>query len=295
MKKILNLMTNYWNIKETKNRRKFLSQAVTLGAATSVLSLSAIESGCEASPRKDTGIRSLPSLKGRRVLFTWGGWDGHEPENFKNYLVPWLEKEGAEVSVYNSLDPYTDSSIMDNTDLVIQVFTMSSISGEQEKGLLNAIKNGTGMAGWHGGMCDAFRNNTEYQYMTGGQWVAHPGGVINYKVNISNIDDPITSGLSDFEMTSEQYYMHVDPNMKVLATTTFNGDHDSWINGSIMPVIWKKMYSKGRIFYTSLGHNLAHVIDSPNGIEIVKRGIKWASASKYEPLEKWMYPAYSNS
>jgi type 1 glutamine amidotransferase len=236
---------------------------------------------------------SLPSLKDRKVLFTWGGWPGHEPEKFKNNMVPWMQEQGAEVSVYSSLDPYTDKNIMDNTDLVIQIFTMSSIAPEQEKGLLAAIKNGAGMAGWHGGMCDSFRNNVDYQYMTGGQWVAHPGGVIDYEVNITNDDDPITARLDDFAMTSEQYYMHVDPNMKVLATTTFKGDNDSWIDGCVIPVIWKKMYGKGRIFYTSLGHNLAHVVESPNGLEIIRRGIQWASASKHEPAEKWLFPAYS--
>jgi len=68
-----------------------------------------------------------------------------------------------------------------------------------------------GMAGWHGGMCDAFRNNTTYQWMTGGQWVAHPGGCVTYEVNIINRDDPITRGVPDFKITSEQYYLHVDP------------------------------------------------------------------------------------
>lgn len=280
-------MTNH------KNRRKFISQAVSLGAATSILSLGAFNNRFETAPKNVMEKTGLPSLKGRKVLFTWGGWQGHEPEKFKNSLVPWLEEEGAQVSVYSTLDPYTDKNTMDNTDLVIQVFTMSSITSEQEKGLLTAIKKGTGMAGWHGGMCDAFRNNPEYQYMTGGQWVAHPGGVIDYEVNIINSDDPITAGLEDFGVTSEQYYMHVDPNMKVLATTAFKGDHNSWIDGCIMPVIWKKMYGNGRIFYTSLGHNLAHVVNSPNGLEIIKRGVKWASASKYEAAERWMFPVYS--
>jgi type 1 glutamine amidotransferase len=279
---------------KSKNRRKFISQAV-LGAAASILSLSAFDSKKSNPQSFSSKQKSLPSLKGKNVLFTWGGWPGHEPEKFKSHLLPWMQEQGAEVSVYNSLDPYTDKGIMDNTDLVIQIFTMSSIEGDQEKGLLSAIKSGTGMAGWHGGMCDAFRQNVEYQYMTGGQWVAHPGGVIDYEVNIVDSNDPVTAGLNDFKMTSEQYYMHIDPNMKVMATTTFRGDHNSWIDGCVIPVIWKKMYGRGRIFYTSLGHNLADVLESPNGMEIIKRGIQWASASKYAPAEKWMFPVYSKS
>ncbi|HCW05969.1 MAG TPA: hypothetical protein DGG95_01240 [Cytophagales bacterium] len=241
-----------------------------------------------------TATRTLPSLKGRKVLFTFGGWDGHEPQKFVDFITPWLKTEGAEVVLSASLDSYTDKTLMDSIDLVIQIFTMSSITKEQEAGLLAAIeKNGTGMAGWHGGMCDAFRNNPEYSYMTGGNWVAHPGGNVDYAVNIIDHADEVTKGLKDFKMNSEQYYMHIDPNVKVLATTRFNGKKNYWIDGCVMPVAWKKTFGKGRIFYTSIGHNLSHIAEIPDAIEFLKRGIRWASASKYEPTEKWVSPIYA--
>lgn len=271
-------------IMKKNNRRDFLARALALGA-TATLPLA----GFLAKP----SVKPLPSLKGRKILFTYGGWDGHEPEKFVEYLAPWLKQEGADVHLFPSLEPYTNKALMNTIDLVIQVFTMSQISKEQEAGLLEAVKvNGTGMAGWHGGMCDAFRNNTEYQYMTGGQWVSHPGGVIDYEVNIIDHHDAVTAGLKDFNMKSEQYFMHVDPNVKVLATTRFHGEHDAWIEGAVMPVAWKKSYGKGRIFYTSLGHNLSHVTERPEAMSIIKRGLQWASASKYEPMEKWINPAY---
>lgn len=268
-----------------KNRREFLTKAATLAGVAALPFTS--NSEAEAAPL------ALPSLKGRRILFTYGGWDGHEPKRFLEYMTPWLQGEGAEVQSFPSLDPYTDKALMAGIDLVLQVYTMSQITKEQEAGLLEAIKvNGTGMAGWHGGMGDAFRNNVEYQYMVGGQWVAHPGNVIEYDVKITDQKDEVTKGLKDFHMKSEQYYMHIDPNVKVLATTKFNGAVNSWIDGAVLPVTWKKSYGKGRIFYTSVGHNLAHVTDVPDAIEMIKRGIKWASASKYEPMEKWMNPVY---
>jgi len=278
----------------TNKRRHFLAKAVALGA-TFTLSMNAF-AGCFGKgsgtkfPRKN--IESLPSLEDRSILITWGGWNGHEPRKFIDYLVPWLKDNGAKVQVFNTLDPYLDKDLMGSIDLVVQIFTMSRITDEQEKGLINAVRNGVGMAGWHGGMCDAFRANVKYQYMTGGQWVAHPGGVIDYEVDIIDERDAVTSGLSRFAMRSEQYFMHVDPNVKVLASTTFNNKNDDWIGGCVMPVVWKKMYGKGRIFFTSLGHNLSHVTDSEHGMEIIKRGIRWASASKYEEPEKWISPAY---
>ena len=213
---------------------------------------------------------------GKKVLFVWGGWLGHEPEQCKDIFVPWLREQGFEVRVETTLDVYTEKEYMQSLDLIIQVFTMAKITGEQEKGLLNAIKNGVNIDGWHGGLGDAFRMNTNYQFMVGGQWVAHPGGVIDYEVNITNHDDPITKGLSDFKMHSEQYYMHVDPINEVLATTTFNGEHAYWINGAVMPVVWKKMYGKGRVFYSSLGH-VSKDFEVYEALEIMKRGILWAA------------------
>jgi type 1 glutamine amidotransferase len=268
------------------HRRNFLFKAL---AAT--VGLAALPFRQVAKPTSEQPV-PLPSLKGKKVLFTYGGWDGHEPEKFVDYLVPWLKEEGAEVILSKTLDSYTDKQLMGSVDLILQIFTMSQISKEQEAGLLEAVKNGVGIAGWHGGLCDAFRNNPEYQYMTGGQWVAHPGGVIDYTVNIVSHEDAVTTGLRDFPMTSEQYYMHIDPNVKVLATTRFNGNIDPWIDGCVLPVAWKKTYGKGRVFYTSLGHNLKHIIEQPQAVTLMKRGIQWASASKYEPIEHWVNPIY---
>jgi uncharacterized protein len=266
-------------------RRDFL--ATMLGAAA----LSGVGSA-HAKNNDETPVR-LPSLKGRKVLFTYGGWDGHEPAKYLDFLSAWMKEEGAEVISSPTLDPYTDTTLMSSIDLVLQIYTMSSITKEQEKGLIEAVeKNGTGLAGWHGGLCDAFRNNVDYQYMTGGQWVAHPGGYVDYTVNIIDKKDDVTKGLKDFPMKSEQYYMHVDPNVKVLATTRFNGNVNSWINGCVMPVTWKKMHGKGRIFYTSVGHNLDHIKVQPDAVEMLKRGIRWASGSKYEPVEKLVNAVY---
>jgi type 1 glutamine amidotransferase len=265
------------------NRREFLGKAVAALAAAASLPLIP----ASAAPL------ALPSLKGRKVLFTYGGWPGHEPEKFKDFMSPWFKEEGADVQAFPSLDPYTDKSLMSSIDLVIQVFTMSQITKEQEAGLLEAIRdNGTGMAGWHGGMGDSFRNNVDYQFMVGGQWVQHPGNTLDYDVHITDKNDDVTKGLKDFHVKSEQYYMHVDPNVKVLATTKFNGATDAWIDGAVLPVAWKKSFGKGRVFYTSLGHSVEHITAVPEALEMLKRGIKWASASKYEAMEKWMSPVY---
>lgn len=228
----------------------------------------------------------------QKALFVYGGWGGHAPDRYRDILVPWLESEGYEVTVSDTLDIYTDEALMSELDLLVQIWTMGTITGPQLNGLLKAVENGMGIAGWHGGLGDAFRNSPRYQYMIGGQWVSHPGNDgTEYRVNITDHADPVVAGLQDFDIVSEQYYMHVDPNNKVLAATTFNGENDSWIDGASIPVVWKRSFGSGRVFYTSLGHQ-PEVYEVPEALTILQRGILWAGQSKYQTTPDLVTPVY---
>jgi uncharacterized protein len=212
----------------------------------------------------------------KRALIVWGGWEGHEPEAVATIFAGVLRGHDYDVDVEASLDVFVDADRLAATDLIVPIYTMSTISKEQEAGLETAVKAGTGLGGWHGGMADAFRQNTEYQFMVGGQWVAHPGNIIDYTVDITKPHDPIVAGLGTFAMHSEQYYMHVDPSNDVLATTTFTGEHAPWTAGTVMPVAWKRYYGEGRVFFCSLGH-VAADFDVPEARTIVERGLLWAT------------------
>ena len=214
----------------------------------------------------------------KRALMVWGGWPGHEPKQCVDIFAPLLEEDGFEVEVRDSMDVYADAAYMATLSVVVPCWTMGDIERTQDQGLQAAVKSGVGLAGWHGGMCDAFRNSTSYQWMTGGQFVAHPGGVKNYEVHIvpEKAADPIVAGLDDFKMHSEQYYMHTDPSNEVLATTTFETDVAPWVNGCTMPVVWKRRWGAGRVFYSSLGHKAVD-FDIPEVTEIQRRGINWAA------------------
>lgn len=214
-------------------------------------------------------------LQGKTVLFVYGGWAGHDPKGCREVFVPWLKEEGANVIESDKLSIYKDKSVMSSVDLIVQVWTMGTLQPDEEAGLLEAVRNGAGIAGWHGGLGDSFRNSTEYQFMIGGQWVAHPGNIIDYDMDIKDKKDPVTKGLKRFHMKSEQYYMHVDPAVKVLATTTIKGKGAPWIEGIVMPAVWKKVHGNGRVFYSSLGH-VAADFQIPEAFEIMKRGIRWA-------------------
>ena len=212
----------------------------------------------------------------KSALFVCGGWEGHEPEKCARIFAPFLEENGYDVEISTTLDSYLDAEKMRSLDLIVPIWTMGSITEEQERGLVGAVEGGVGLAGWHGGMADAFRESINYQFMVGGQWVAHPGNIIEYRVNVVDHEDPVTAGLGDFMMRSEQYYMHVDPSNKVLATTTFSGEHVPWIEGNVMPVVWKRKWGRGRVFYSSLGH-VAEDFGVPEARTLVERGMLWAS------------------
>ena len=212
----------------------------------------------------------------KQALIVYGGWEGHEPKQVATLWGEILNDDGFTVELSDTLDSYLDAEKLGALSLIVPTWTMGTITKEQEAGLLQAIAGGVGVAGWHGPMADSFRNNTEYQFMVGGQWVAHPGGIIDYTVNIVDHDDPITAGIPDFAMHSEQYYMHVDPSNEVLATTTFGGEHAPWIAGTVMPVVWKRRWNEGRVFYSSLGHVTAD-FDVPEAREIMRRGMLWAA------------------
>ncbi len=216
----------------------------------------------------------------RDALIVWGGWSGHEPEQCAKIIADMLEGNGFKVRVENTTEAFADASIKD-LSLIVPIVTMSKIEKEEEQTLTKAVEGGVGLAGFHGGMGDAFREAVDYQFMCGGQWVAHPGNVIDYRVEIVKPDDPIMKGIESFPYRSEQYYMHVDPTNEVLATTTFSGEHASWIKGAVMPVVWKRKHGRGRVFYSSLGH-VSKEFEVPEMRTILHRGMLWAARGEYE-------------
>lgn len=211
----------------------------------------------------------------KKALIVYGGWDGHTPEESAGVVAEMLRGHGYDVTLDSSTEAFADPDLK-NMDLIVPALTMTTIEKEELQNLLAVVRAGTGLAGFHGLMCDSFRNEPDYQFMTGGQWVVHPGDIIDYRVDISNTSDPITDGISAFEYRSEQYYMHYDPSVEVLATTTFDGSRFDEIDGVVMPVVWKRRYGKGRVFYSALGH-ISEEFKVPQMATMFERGALWAA------------------
>ena len=220
----------------------------------------------------------------KKALIVWGGWEGHQPQQVAEIFRQQLVDEGFEVEVSDTLDAFADADKLMQLDLIIPLWTMGKIDQQLVKNVSAAVQSGVGLAGSHGGMCDAFRENVDWQFMTGGQWVAHPGNDgVEYVVSISNSSSLLTADIEDITVKSEQYYMHIDPAVEVLATTRFPivpGPHS--LNKAVdMPVIWTKRWGVGRVYYNSLGHQ-ANIMEIETVKELMKRGFLWCAAGKAE-------------
>lgn len=217
-----------------------------------------------------------------KALIIHGGWDGHQPVEVADHYKKLLEEQQFEVEVRDSLECLESLEFVKGFDIFVPIWTMGEISKEQCENVSEAVASGMGLVGCHGGMCDAFRNNVLWQFMTGGNWVSHPGGDgVDYTVNIKQSSSPLVEGVKDFEIKSEHYYLHVDPAVEVLATTSFPVvDWYHSTNGKVdMPVIWTKKWGHGRVYYTSLGHH-ADILQMEVVSDLVARGITWANEGK---------------
>ncbi|RJQ40039.1 MAG: hypothetical protein C4545_09260 [Anaerolineaceae bacterium] len=245
----------------------------------------------------------------QRALIFYGGWDGHQPELVSQRFKNMLEKEGFEVTLSDTLECLADKEALKDLDLIIPMWTQGHMDDRYAFHISEAVESGVGIGGCHGGMCDSFRWNVEYQFITGSQWVSHPGDTwyhhisdlskenleyvekyypspegafeTDYVVNIKRgVSSPIIEGIQDFSVRTEQYYLHLDPCVNVLATTQVNtvGPHSA--NGAVtMPVVYTKLWGKGRVFYSSLGH-VDRIYEIPEVTEITRRGLLWAARKR---------------
>jgi type 1 glutamine amidotransferase len=192
-------------------------------------------------------------------------------------FLPFLKDQGFAVETSDSLDAYTDAELLAATDLIVQCWTMGEITGEQTKGLVRAVEAGTGLAGWHGGVLDSFRGDVDYTLLTGGQFLMHPPGFLDHTVRPvpERAEHPVMAGLADFDVHTEQYWVATDPDIDLLATTTFpaDGERDHPV---VMPTVWTRTRGAGRVFVSAIGHK-ADDFDVPEVRTLTERGLLWAA------------------
>jgi type 1 glutamine amidotransferase len=219
-----------------------------------------------------------------KVLYLYGGWPGHSPYGIASWTRGVLDE--LEINdVHETNDIFRLDADLTSYDLIIlgwnNALTTEDLTEAQERSLLSAVAAGTGLAAWHGAGA-AFQSSLQYHFLLGGAFIEHPGGEgypQSYQVTISDRDHDVTRGVTDFRAATEQYYMHVDPNNEVLATTSFSDEHLPWLEGNVMPVAWVRRWGAGRVFFHSIGHALSDLED-PNVRRLTKQGISWAVRSQ---------------
>jgi type 1 glutamine amidotransferase len=229
--------------------------------------------------------------RSRTALVVRGGWEGHQPIEATDLFIPHLEKHGYQIRIEESPAVYADAEVMAGTDLILQCMTMSSIERDEIDGLRAAVAAGTGLAGWHGGIADSYRDTSDYLQLIGGQFACHPGkhpsertgeqsdNYVPYTVTMlpAAAGHPITAGIADFDLVTEQYWVLSDAYNDVLATTTQAvRDWDPWHRPVPSPAIWTRQWGAGRIFVTTVGHRV-EVLEQPSVRTVIERGLLWAA------------------
>jgi type 1 glutamine amidotransferase len=211
----------------------------------------------------------------RKAIVVWGGWKGHEPEECAGVVGDILRKNGFSTEVTGDLGIFGSPDIA-KADLLVPIITGEKLEKAHADALVEAVRGGLGLGGPHGALATSFKESAPFRYVSGVTWVSHPGNIIDFRVNITRQNDPVVEGIPDFDYRSEQYYLHYDPTVEVLATTTFSGEHDEAARNVVMPVVFKRHFGQGRVFYSTLGH-VAAEYEHPHMREILRRGLLWAA------------------
>ena len=221
----------------------------------------------------------MPEKRSRRALVVRGGWEGHSPVEATERFLPFLEEQGFAVSVHEGPAVYADKEVLADTDLVLQCFTQGEATDEQVTNLADAVRAGTGLAGWHGGIVDSFRGSPDYLHLTGGQWAAHPGGFVDYEVEVvpERAEHPVVAGLDRWKHHTEQYWCLTDGLNDVLATSRFEATPETpWREDLVVPAVWTRQWGAGRVFVSTIGHKLED-LDVPEVRTLTERGLMWAA------------------
>ena len=211
----------------------------------------------------------------KKAIIVWGGWQGHEPEQCAGIVAELLREDGFAVDVTGDLGIFASPQLA-KADLLVPIITGETLEKPHASALVEAVRGGLGLGGHHGALATSFKESAAFRYVSGVTWVAHPGNIIDFHVGVTRQDDPIMEGISDFDYRSEQYYLHYDPSVEILATTTFTGAYDPAARNVVMPVVFKRHFGAGRIFYSALGH-VAAEFDHPYMPLILRRGLGWAA------------------
>ena len=237
---------------------------------------------------------------GRKVILAWADTrNGVGQHESVGHALATIERIGYESGLY---DTYirTDSNIISYHPLtttgepasggpslsnVDAIFFMGHreipLNDEQKKDLLKFVHDdGKGFVAAHTGTT-AFLSWPEFNELIGGQFDQHPWGVTSGTIVNEDPNFPATKHLPlSFPFTDEFYQTKNFSRDKIrvllrLDMSKMPPNPGVHITNGDFPLAWAKMYGKGRVFYSALGHASA-TWDNPDVYHMYFEAIRWA-------------------
>jgi hypothetical protein len=169
-------------------------------------------------------------------------------------------------------------------DVLVFYHMWQTISDEQGRVMAECIGEGKPLVVLHHSIC-AFDDWPEYWNIIGGKYFHKPTTVdgivypacsyihdLHFKAKIVNPENPVTSGMTDFEIFDETYKgYYVAPGVTPILTTD---------EPSSTPVIgWTKKYGQVRVVTLQSGHDVP-TFENPNYRKLLKQSIEWVYGGK---------------
>ena len=242
------------------------------------------------------GPRGPQAPRARKVVLAWADTrNGIAQHDSTSHALSVIERLGYESGLY---DTYirTDSNIISkqpkrtsgeaasggpslaNVDAIFFLGHRDvPIDDEQKKELLAFVRDdGKGLVAAHTGLT-AFESWPEFGELLGGRYDGHPwhqqGTVIN-----EGADFPATRHFPPTFTINDEFYQakNFSPNARVLLRLDVSSmPPHAELRNQGFPLVWVKNYGKGRVMYSSFGHD-ASIYDNRDVAQMFLEGIKWA-------------------
>ena len=237
--------------------------------------------------------------RARKVVLAWADTrNGLAQHDSVSHALAVIERLGYESGVY---DTYirTDSNIIAKNPLMTTGQPASSgpslgnvdaifflghreveLTDQQKADLMSFVKNGKGFVAAHTATT-AFLAWPEFGEMLGGRYDGHPWGSVYGSVINEDPSFPVTKHFpATFNFTDEFYQTQGYSRDKIhvllrLDVSKLPPHPELHRTDGDFPLAWAKMYGKGRVFYSSLGH-AASTWDDPNVYRMYFEALKWS-------------------
>ena len=206
----------------------------------------------------------MDKLKSLVFVGTEGKYHDHQG-NGKFITAILNDTEGIEADFSQDYDVLADA--LADYHVVLFYTDVGELSDAQENGLLNYIRAGGGFYGLHTAAA-SFRESEPYHAMLNGFFNGH-SPYMDFTVNISDSEHPITQGLEDFDAKDELYYLkHIPDNSHHLMYAYDETKDETHV------MAFHHNYGEGTVFYFALGHDMA-VLENSSFQEVIRRGVLW--------------------